>query len=216
MRRIPQTRVFFCLKPSRIRLDFVAVLCDNLFGGVMKKSLKEMTLAELWELFPITLAQPQKKWKGQFERERDRLCAVLSCKPDDVRHIGSTAVGTIVAKPIVDVLVICEDPAKCSDVLENNGYIAMNKSKDRVSLNKGYTPDGYADEVFHIHLRKRGDDDEVYFCRYLRDCPDTAREYGELKKRLLEEYGRDRDGYTAAKTDFVKKYTEKAKEKYAK
>lgn len=27
----------------------------------MKKSLKEMTLAELWELFPITLAQPQKK-----------------------------------------------------------------------------------------------------------------------------------------------------------
>ncbi len=74
-----------------------------------------------------------------------------------------------------------------------------------------YTPDGYADEVFHIHLRNKGDADEIYFCRYLKEHPETAREYEALKLELLKKYGRDRDGYTAAKTSFVKRITAIAK-----
>ena len=43
-----------------------------------------------------------------------------------------------------------------------------------------------------------------------------AAEYAALKKELAVRYRYDRDGYTAAKSDFVKKYTERAKRKYGK
>ena len=39
----------------------------------------------------------------------------------------------------------------------------MSSSGRRVSLNKGYTVRGFADKVFHLHLRYRNDKDEVYF-----------------------------------------------------
>ena len=41
--------------------------------------------------------------------------------------------------------------------------------------------------------------------------PETAAEYAELKRRLFENYQHDRDGYTAAKGEFIKKITEKAR-----
>jgi len=41
-----------------------------------------------------------------------------------------------------------------------------------------------------------------------------GKEYGKLKLKLKEKYEHNRDGYTEAKSDFILKYTEKAKEKY--
>ena len=44
---------------------------------------------------------------------------------------------------------------------------------------------------------------------------EVAREYGKLKLELKEKYEHDRDGYTDAKSDFILKYTKRAKEEYA-
>ncbi|MBO7762604.1 MAG: GrpB family protein, partial [Clostridia bacterium] len=41
-----------------------------------------------------------------------------------------------------------------------------------------------------------------------------AKEYEKLKISLWKEYEHNRDAYTNAKTEFVKKYTEKAKSIY--
>lgn len=82
-------------------------------------------------------------------------------------------------------------------------------------LNKGYTPQGFAERVFHIHLRVAGDIDELYFRDYLNAHPEVAKEYERLKLSLWKEYEHDRDGYTAAKSAFVSKYTELAKAELA-
>ena len=66
-------------------------------------------------------------------------------------------------------------------------------------------------EAFHIHVRYAGDWDELYFRDYLRQHPEIASQYAELKKDLAKEYKNDREGYTDAKTDFVKRITEIAK-----
>ena len=42
----------------------------------------------------------------------------------------------------------------------------------------------FAEKVYHIHLRLKGDIDEVYFKNYLIDNPDIAKEYEELKIML--------------------------------
>jgi GrpB-like predicted nucleotidyltransferase (UPF0157 family) len=44
----------------------------------------------------------------------------------------------------------------------------------------------------------------IAFRDYLRTHPEMAREYCALKRALAAAYGSDRDGYTAAKTAFVR------------
>ena len=81
-------------------------------------------------------------------------------------------------------------------------------------FNKGYTPQGFADKVFHLHLRYLGDWDELYFRDYLIAHPEIAEKYGGLKKKLVKEYKHNRDGYTEAKTEFIKKYTAEARKEF--
>lgn len=90
----------------------------------------------------------------------------------------------------------------------------MSKSKTRLSLNKGYTENGYADRVFHIHVHIRGDNDELYFRDYLNDNPKVAKDYENLKLGRWDKFRNNRDGYTEAKEIFVSEFTKTAKEKY--
>ena len=90
----------------------------------------------------------------------------------------------------------------------------MAERSDNISFNKGYTESGFADRVFHLHLRYIGDHDELYFRDYLIEHPDIAGEYEKMKLQLWKEFEHNRNGYTNAKTDFVQKRTTEAKLKY--
>lgn len=92
----------------------------------------------------------------------------------------------------------------------------MSETKDRISLHKGYTENGFAEKVFHLHFRLKGDNDELYFRDYLLADPEIAKAYEKLKLSLWKRYEHDRDGYTEAKTDFVRKYTQIAQKQYGK
>ncbi|MCM1305792.1 MAG: GrpB family protein [Bacteroides sp.] len=179
------------------------------------KPLSEMTLQELWDLFPISLSEHKSCWADWYADEAALLKNIL---PFDCvcHHVGSTAVKDIMAKPIIDILIefnSVEELSSVANILENAGYIVMATTNGRISLNKGYTSAGFAERVFHLHLRLSGDADEVYFKDFLNAHPDAAREYEKLKLKLAKEYERNRDAYTEAKGDFVKKYTQIAKQK---
>ena len=143
----------------------------------MKKELSEMTLEELWDLFPIFL------W----------------------------------TKNIVDVMVEISEEADMEEIahiLEQNGFIKMSDGNKRITLNKGYTKEGFADKVYHIHLRYTGDNDELYFRDYMNEHPRIAREYEALKLELWKKYEHNRDAYTDAKTYVIRKWTAEAREIY--
>ncbi len=72
---------------------------------------------------------------------------------------------------------------------------------------KGYTLRGFAEKVYHLHLRYSGDWDELYFSWYLRSHPSAAAEYAALEQSLKEQLTYDRDAYTNAKGDFVRRIT---------
>lgn len=179
----------------------------------INKSLSEMTLEELWRLFPITLAEHDPAWAERYAEEAAGLSAVLpQCAK--LYHVGSTAIDGIMAKPIVDILAVlpsADGLSSAADALCGVGYIVMSTEKKRISLNKGYTESGYADKVFHLHLRVDGDADELFFRDYLNAHPEVAAEYEKLKLDLARRYRNDRDGYTEAKTEFVTRYTALAK-----
>lgn len=183
----------------------------------MGKKLSEMSLEELWQLFPIFLTEHRDEWEEWYEQEKAFLEQILP--PDSkIYPIGSTSVDSIWAKPIIDILVevpAAEDWSEWTNRLLNpGGYLCMSREENRISFNKGYTEQGFAQKVFHLHLRRFGDNDELYFRDYLREHPDVAREYERMKLQLWKKYEHDRDGYTNAKTDFVKKYTLRAKQIY--
>lgn len=182
----------------------------------MGKPLSEMTLEELWQLFPIILEAPKPCWQQWYKEEAEALEPLLP-PGTRVSHIGSTAISGIWAKPIVDILVeipVDTNLAAVGSVLPRLGYRCMNQSDNRHSYNKGYTESGFAERVFHLHLRLAGDCDELYFRDYLNDHPTAAQEYEQLKLGLWKQYEHDRDGYTAAKASFVHRCTQAAKQQY--
>ena len=181
----------------------------------MSKKLSEMTLEELWQLFPIILTEHRDCWDEYYAEEEAELKRLLPIGTK-INHIGSTAVKVIWAKPIVDILVEVDDSvnlAEVSAVLQDNGWIKMSETERRMSFNKGYTENGFAEKVFHLHLRYVGDNNEIYFRDYLIAYPEIAKEYEALKLGLWKKFEHDRDGYTDAKSEFVKKCTTLAKEK---
>ncbi len=167
-----------------------------------------MSLEELWELFPVVLVAHDVRWRDWAEEEIGLLTDLLAGFGPRISHIGSTAVEGIFAKPIVDILVEVVagvDWAVIKKIMITNGYICMSESEGRMSFNKGYTPVGYAERVFHIHFHRMGDSDELLFRDYLVAHPEIAKEYERLKMSLLPKYRNDRDGYTDAKSEFVER-----------
>lgn len=185
----------------------------------MAKELSEMSLEELWELFPIVLVAYNEKWSIYYDEMEAFLKNQLCGYPiERISHIGSTAVSGIWAKDIVDILIEVSkdsDIAYTAKAMERNGFIRMSSEADRISFNCGYTKDGFADKVFHMHLRYAGDNDELYFRDYLKEHTQIAREYETMKLQLWKQFEHNRDSYTEAKTEFVKKWTLEAKKVYA-
>ena len=177
--------------------------------------LLTMSLDELWQLFPIDLVPHQESWSLQFLNEKEKILNFLN--HDDIfqiSHIGSSAIKGIMAKPIVDIMIELNENVelvKVKEVFEANNYLCMSASEKRIVLNKGYTVDGFAKEVFHIHLRYKNDNDEIYFRDYLNENEAIAKEYEKLKIDLANKYRNNRDLYTELKSDFVNKYTKIAK-----
>lgn len=184
----------------------------------MQKELSEMSLEELWELFPIILTKHSDRWSEWYQEESKQLQTMLS-EVDLIRisHIGSTAIHNIWAKPTVDILIEVRNKTDYESVynaLMEHGYACMFKKDTRMEFNKGYTKYGFAEKVFHIHVRFAGDHDELYFRDYLNDNHQIAKEYESLKLSLWKQYEHNRDGYTDAKTEFVRKYAKMAKDTY--
>lgn len=183
----------------------------------MRKELSDMTLEELWKLFPIILTEHKEIWDRWYAEEQKRLAGILTTENIKISHIGSTAIKSIWAKPIIDILV--EIPASLSmtgvkELLIRNGYICMAEQQNRISFNQGYTSEGFAEKMFHLHLRYAGDNDELYFRDYMNDNPLLAKQYEELKLSIWKKFEHDRNGYTLAKTDFITEQTGKAKKHY--
>lgn len=183
----------------------------------MNKPLSGLSLEELWQLFPIILTEHKECWDDWYKIEEQRIAGFLQNADYRISHIGSTSIKGIWAKPTVDILLEIPKTSSMSDVsvtLTQNGYNLMCESENRMSFNMGYTESGFAEKVFHLHLRYYGDNDELYFRDYLRDNADVASEYEALKLSLWKKYEHNRDAYTNAKTDFIVKYTQIAKQKY--
>ncbi len=164
----------------------------------------------LGRLYPIILEKHNVKWKEYFVEEKAFLQEVFGDTVLRINHIGSTAVPGLIAKPTIDILLEIREDIDIADItgiMVAKGYIVNTPPIDIITYVKGYGPNGFVGQAFHIHVRRNGDWNELYFRDYLIAHPEVAKQYGTLKLGLKDVYEFDRDGYTAAKGEFVERIT---------
>ena len=117
----------------------IALTNQDLAERKMEKKLSEMSLEELWKLFPVYLTEHQPYWKEWYTDEENFLKNRVP-KIERISHIGSTAISSIHAKPIIDILAEASKDYKLSDykeVIVKSDYVCMYETSDRISFNKG-------------------------------------------------------------------------------
>ncbi|MDD5021991.1 MAG: GrpB family protein [Endomicrobiaceae bacterium] len=186
------------------------------------KKLSEMSITELWQLFPIQLRQYNSLWKDWYLQEEKQLINIIGNKNiERINHIGSTAVIGMISKPTIDILI--EIVQNCNlenliNAMKKNNYIFEPQPENPppyMMFMKGYTENGFEEKVYHLHIRYLGNWNELYFRDYLQIHKEVAEKYGKLKLKLKEQFEHNRDAYTNAKTEFICKYDKSAKLEFA-
>lgn len=152
-------------------------------------------------------------WTVRAESERDHLEQLLApWLVDGIEHVGSTAIPGLAAKPIVDLQASVSDldDVETAERLTANGWVYVPPELDQRPWRRFFVkpdPSGQHREA-HLHLIQAGHQrwtDQIRFRDALRDDPDLAQAYADLKHRLANENGHDREAYTKGKAAFVAK-----------
>ena len=82
---------------------------------------------------PIRLVAHDPGWAAMFDEERSRIDSALGPTARGVEHVGSTAVPGLVAKPIIDILLVVpdsSDEARYVPHLQRASYILRIRERD--------------------------------------------------------------------------------------
>ena len=156
--------------------------------------------------FPIKFVKHKSEWITSYEDEKINLLDILKQYKVTLYHIGSTAIPNIYSKDIIDIILEINKSNDFDSIIDilNVEWELRWKEDNRAFLVKGYGEDGFQTKVYHLHIRKKGDIEEVKFRDVLIKNPKIAKQYERLKLDLELMYKYDREGYTAGKTKFIK------------
>lgn len=156
----------------------------------------------------VMLAPHQEEWTQNAERTIQVLNRLLEPVAVDIQHIGSTAIPSIHAKPIIDLVVgvrNLDDIAPYVELLKQHDIVF--RGEDVAGQLLFVMGDFEKDtRTHHIHVvRWNGAEWNNYinFRDYLNRFPDKAIEYDICKKELAAQFADDRWSYTTGKQELI-------------
>ena len=165
---------------------------------------------------PVVIVDYDPQWPIRYQEEKGRILEAIGRVIVAIEHIGSTAVPGLGAKPIIDIMVAVSrlaDAEECIEPLQGMGYEYAPEIE--VSMpQRRYFDKGPAEARIHLHMVELAGESwqrHLLFRDFLRDHPQVAQEYEQLKRELAAEYGSDRAGYTEAKTSFIRSVEARAR-----
>lgn len=164
----------------------------------------------------VQLMIHQAEWITEAENTIKELKCLFGDTAIDVQHIGSTAIPSIHAKPIIDIVVGVRKPDDVRpymEALEEKGFIFHGEDvPGQLLFVKGSLEKDF--RTHHIHVVK-WDGNEwnnyINFRDYLNAFPEKARIYDNCKQRLAVRFPADRKSYTEGKKDLVNAFLEEAR-----
>lgn len=148
-------------------------------------------------------------WVEIFAREAEKLVAVFGERASAFEHVGSTSVFGMSGKPTIDILIFVESIEGLREVVEvemakigydslgeyvRSGAFLFAKEKDNA-------------RVFNVHVMPKSHpeaENMIVFRDYLRNHPDDAAEYSNVKLELFRKYPDDYFSYRSEKDAYLK------------
>ncbi len=154
---------------------------------------------------PITLVEYDPKWREEFISEARQIRDALGDRSLQIEHVGSTSVPGLVAKPIIDILLVVSNSANEESYLrdlEVLGYVLRIRE-----------PDWYEHRTFkkhdpeiNLHVFSLGCVEiqrMVIFRDWLRENPADLDLYARTKKELASQNWKYVQNYADAKSKVI-------------
>jgi GrpB-like predicted nucleotidyltransferase (UPF0157 family) len=149
-----------------------------------------------------------RSWPISFEKEKKLLAEVFGSTAV-IRHIGSTSIPGMSAKPIIDILAEADSIAlfeQAADRLKEWGYIA--KGENGIPGRRYFVRfTGAGERLVHLHCYPKGHREigrHLLFRDYLREHPEEADLYSRTKLEAARKYPYDIESYIKEKDPVVK------------
>jgi GrpB-like predicted nucleotidyltransferase (UPF0157 family) len=168
----------------------------------------------------IVIAPYDEKWPLVFDAEKARLDSALGGHALSIQHIGSTSVPGLGAKPIIDIMIAVrtleESDQFCIQPIVALGYEYV-KEFEQETPHRRYFRKSSADGIrtHHIHMVVINSEwwgNHLLFRDYLRANAESRRAYEAHKRQLAEREWNTGSDYAEAKTDFILRTMESARE----
>jgi GrpB-like predicted nucleotidyltransferase (UPF0157 family) len=152
----------------------------------------------------IRLVPHNPNWQLEFKRESMRLTRLMGANLLGIHHIGSTAIPGILAKPIIDILLVVQDLDRLElqgAAIAAEGYLALGEHGivgRRYFVKRG--ADG--ERTHHMHAYRQGSAEiarHIDFRDYLIAHPAEAARYSTLKQALAAQFAENRVAYQNGK-----------------
>jgi GrpB-like predicted nucleotidyltransferase (UPF0157 family) len=178
-----------------------------------EEQIQRVTVGELKRFeSSITLVEYDPVWVENFTREEERIKAALGGRALRVEHVGSTSVPGLMAKPIIDILLVVADSAdepSYVPALEGAGYVLRIREPDwhQHRLFKG------PDSNINLHVFTQGSE-EIQRTLLLRDWLRTNKDdrelYARTKRSLASKKWKYVQNYADAKSEVVEAILQRA------
>ena len=163
----------------------------------------------------VSLSEHKDTWRNTAEKLIRVLWQILGDYPLDIEHVGSTAIRTIPAKPVLDIIVGVDDLSRLDsyrDALSENGIRIVGELNPGQIMCDMKNTRGL--ECVHIHFlphKAEAFRNYLAFRDYLNRSPEEAKIYTARKEMLAALFADDRPHYTAGKDDLIKSLLHRAR-----
>ena len=164
----------------------------------------------------VLLEKHHSVWKENAEETISCLYRILGREGIRIEHVGSTAIVSIKAKPIIDIVIGTDGFEKIlekDDLLKKDGFILRHDERpEQLLYVKGDLGKDFISHHIHVVMIDSVQwHDYLDFRDYLNAKKEIAREYESLKEKLAIRYADDRNSYTEAKSELISRLLQEAK-----
>jgi GrpB-like predicted nucleotidyltransferase (UPF0157 family)/GNAT superfamily N-acetyltransferase len=163
----------------------------------------------------IEIATYNPRWLDLFQDESNRIKNILGDHLKQIYHIGSTAIPNMPAKPVIDMILVCDNLDEISSIEKKLGELQYFNLSRQIIPHKSFFIRRHAATIsFHLHIHETGSPQikrHVNFRDYVIQHPEDAKAYATLKINLAKQFANDRNNYVFGKDKLVQEIDAKAK-----
>lgn len=165
-------------------------------------------MADPYHFGRVEIVPYDSHWPDAYRTEAADLCKMAGGLFVQIEHVGSTAIPDLSAKPTIDIMAATPSFKALDGLVSDLAERGYREFSEQLSFRRFFRKEASGGRPsYHLHVVPESawqDRSERLFRDWLLTHPAAAEEYGRLKHTLAKRFGSDREGYTTAKSDFIR------------